>query len=210
MRIAPQDIQSSVNVKIDQTGGTSRRASARAAILDAAEAVVADVGAKHMTLEAVARRAAVSKGGLLYHFPSKETLLAAIIERHVTRLSEGGAALDNEGPSAGEIVAKLIRCRCDAASANRKGLRTAHGLLAAVAERPSLLDPMRAYNDELWARLKKSEGSEQALIAWLAFEGLLLMEIFHTSPVSDEERPRVIEALLGFLAQTEPPPKSLP
>ena len=42
-------------------------------ILDAAEAVVIERGVKGMTLETVAAKANLSKGGLLYHFPSKTT-----------------------------------------------------------------------------------------------------------------------------------------
>src|SRR5687767_14471935 len=45
---------------------------ARERILEAAERVVGDVGAARMTLEGVAQAAGVSKGGLLYHFPTKE------------------------------------------------------------------------------------------------------------------------------------------
>ena len=49
-------------------------------IIDAAEVVVAEVGAAHMTLDAVAGKAGISKGGLLYHFPTKEALLEAMIK----------------------------------------------------------------------------------------------------------------------------------
>ena len=44
---------------------------ARDRILEAAERVVAEVGAARLTLDVVAQAAGVSKGGLLYHFPSK-------------------------------------------------------------------------------------------------------------------------------------------
>ncbi|MFF4615626.1 TetR/AcrR family transcriptional regulator [Nonomuraea jabiensis] len=38
-------------------------------------------GAEALTLEAVARRAGVSKGGLFYHFPTKQALVAAMVDR---------------------------------------------------------------------------------------------------------------------------------
>ncbi|MDI9560109.1 MAG: helix-turn-helix domain-containing protein, partial [Pseudomonadota bacterium] len=40
-------------------------------IVRAAESVVVEAGASHMTLDAVATKAGVSKGGLLHHFPTK-------------------------------------------------------------------------------------------------------------------------------------------
>ena len=56
---------------------------ARDRILEAAERVVAEVGAARLTLDVVAQAAGVSKGGLLYHFPSKESLLGALAQRYV-------------------------------------------------------------------------------------------------------------------------------
>ena len=44
----------------------------RSQILDAAEAVVMRDGVRNLTLDAVAQQSSISKGGLLYHFPTKE------------------------------------------------------------------------------------------------------------------------------------------
>jgi AcrR family transcriptional regulator len=55
-------------IKIMEVRGSS---STRENILRAANLVVVEEGVSRMTLEAVAREAGVSKGGLLYHFPSK-------------------------------------------------------------------------------------------------------------------------------------------
>jgi AcrR family transcriptional regulator len=50
----------------------------RAKLLQAAITIVVEHGAAHLTLNAVAQTAQVSKGGLLHHFPSKEALLYGI------------------------------------------------------------------------------------------------------------------------------------
>lgn len=55
--------------------------SAREKILDAYEESLTTVGVAATTLDAVARIAGVSKGGLIYHFPSKEALADALIAR---------------------------------------------------------------------------------------------------------------------------------
>lgn len=59
------------------------RSDARTRILDAALAVADRVGAANLTLDAVAADAGVSKGGLLYHFASKDQLLRAVVEHHM-------------------------------------------------------------------------------------------------------------------------------
>ncbi|MBU8826345.1 TetR/AcrR family transcriptional regulator [Mycolicibacterium goodii] len=55
--------------------------SSRDRILDAYEDLLAVEGERFATLEAVAARAGVSKGGLLYHFPSKDRLAEALYDR---------------------------------------------------------------------------------------------------------------------------------
>ncbi|SPL92335.1 Transcriptional regulator, TetR family [[Actinomadura] parvosata subsp. kistnae] len=49
--------------------------------MDAAEDLLCDQGSAALTLAAVADRAGVSKGGLLYHYGSKEALIKGMVER---------------------------------------------------------------------------------------------------------------------------------
>lgn len=50
-------------------------------ILDALETLLLEKGVSQVTLENVAAAAGVSKGGLLYHFKSKDALLAGLVRR---------------------------------------------------------------------------------------------------------------------------------
>ena len=59
----------------------SRPPHARESVLDAFEELLIEDGERAATLDATARRAGVSKGGLLYHFGSKEALAAGMVER---------------------------------------------------------------------------------------------------------------------------------
>jgi len=59
----------------------ARPPHARERVLDAYEALLISGGERTATLDAVARAAGVSKGGLLYHFASKDELAAAMIAR---------------------------------------------------------------------------------------------------------------------------------
>jgi AcrR family transcriptional regulator len=54
---------------------------ARERVLDAFEEILITDGARAATLDATAKAAGVSKGGLLYHFGSKEDLAAGLLER---------------------------------------------------------------------------------------------------------------------------------
>lgn len=50
----------------------------RRALLDCAAQIAAERGAHAITIQAVATKAGVTKGGLLHHFDSKQALLAAV------------------------------------------------------------------------------------------------------------------------------------
>ena len=55
---------------VDHNGVMSRPPAAREAVLDAFERIIITEGERAATLDATARAAGVSKGGLLYHFGS--------------------------------------------------------------------------------------------------------------------------------------------
>jgi len=59
----------------------SRPPAAREAVLDAFERLIIGEGERSATLDATAKAAGVSKGGLLYHFGSRHALVGGLIER---------------------------------------------------------------------------------------------------------------------------------
>jgi len=67
--------------KAERNPGSRDAASARERILAAFETLLISDGERAATLDAVAARAGVSKGGLLYHFGSKDALIGGLIER---------------------------------------------------------------------------------------------------------------------------------
>lgn len=78
----------------------SRPPHARASVLDAFEAILIDEGERAATMDATARAAGVSKGGLLYHFASKAALEEGLIERMEVLAEEDtrSIAADPAGP----------------------------------------------------------------------------------------------------------------
>lgn len=71
-------------------------------MLDAYETLLIDHGPSAATLDAVAAAAGVSKGGLLYHFASKEALVTGLLERLRQRSAADADAIRNapDGPVA--------------------------------------------------------------------------------------------------------------
>ncbi len=178
-----------------------KRPNSREAILDAAEALASEIGANHMSLDAVAAKAGISKGGLLYQFPSKVALLKGMIERYVERLEtpEGRKKKSN-----GSEAARLLEARLAVRDKNiAKERRGSFGMIAAIAEQPALLDPVRSAHDRIWKRLREtSSDPELALLTWFAVEGLLFVELFGTNPLSKAERAKFLKRLATIADQS--------
>lgn len=179
-----------------------KRPNSREAILDAAEALASEVGANHMSLDAVAAKAGISKGGLLYQFPSKVALLKGMIERYVERLeTPAGRKKKTNGSEAARLLAARLAARGDKNMAKER--RGSFGMIAAIAEQPRLLDPIRSAHDRIWKRLREtSEDPELALLTWFALEGLLFVELFGTSPLTKSERAKLLKRLTAIAEES--------
>lgn len=79
----------------------ARPPRARESVLDAFEQLLVDEGERAATMDATARTAGVSKGGLLYHFASKDALEQALLERLDTLVDDDLDAMASspDGPS---------------------------------------------------------------------------------------------------------------
>jgi AcrR family transcriptional regulator len=166
----------------------------RETILQAACRVVIEGGSSHLTLETVARQAGVSKGGLLYHFPSKEALVRGMIE-HLNasfnaRIHQAYA--HDEGPARGRWLRAFVR-----ATFSSDQIDVSAGLLAAVALNPELLASNRA-NYQAWQQKFEADGldSAQATIIRLAADGLWFNELLGLAPLQQPLRSSVFNALI--------------
>ena len=65
-------------------------------ILDAAAALIGEVGAEAVTVQALAARAGASKGSMYHFFPDRESVFLALAERHVDALRACLAAAREE------------------------------------------------------------------------------------------------------------------
>jgi AcrR family transcriptional regulator len=178
----------------------SPRPSSKAVMLDAAEAIVLESGARHMTLDAVASRAGVSKGGLLYHFPSKDALLRAMLERLRKNMEETREKKSKglkKGPGR-EIKAYIL----SGADRDPRKDQIGSALLAAVAHDPKLLQSARDDFRRSLAEFTRS-GLHFKRVAVISFAvtGLILSELLSLSPLSSKERHELVEELLRLAGE---------
>jgi AcrR family transcriptional regulator len=174
---------------------------ARERLLDAAERLVLETGAGHLTLAAVAKFAGVSKGGLLYHFPSKDSLLEAMLARYLHDIEARVAARVRRRGKASrtEEFRERVKVLLEL-PANRRAAGAA--LIAASADKPELMARCRAdYRAVIDGLARLPGGFERAALVLLAVSGLVLGELLQLSPYTPAERKRLTKALLKAVEQ---------
>lgn len=167
-------------------------------ILDAAEAVMVESGGRGFTLDAVAERAGISKGGLVYSFASKEDLIAAALERELQRVLQDwqtNADRTDGLPESvlGAYVAEILTQDAD-------HLRTASLLMTALSHAPDVSAPGRAFYRSIFKHFDASTArGRDVRQAILAIEGLFLLRGLSLVPPDHEEWLSVVNHALATL-----------
>ena len=171
-----------------------RSSNQRPKILDAAFAVVSTEGSAHLTIDAVADAAGVSKGGLLYHFPNKRALLLGMLETMLERYAPE--------PSAAKLLPEHIEREKNQSDAEAAA---SIAILAAASEDPTLLDPARGRIAQLFkdARSSYADG-ELAQLLLLAVEGLRFLKMLKLCPLGETEDQALHQRLEALAAELEP------
>ena len=165
----------------------------KARILDAANKVLMEKGVEGFTLEMVALEAGVSKGGLLYHYPSKKQLIQGMIERMIAKVD---AALEEELiKSNGDYLSAYIHASFRTTTEPEK---LSYALFAAIANEPDLIEPLRSRFYKIQDRLSSVADvqPEIATLIRLSLDGLWLSDLHGFSPPSVEMRLKMKDALL--------------
>jgi AcrR family transcriptional regulator len=180
------------------------RPSQRERILDAAEQVVTARGAARLTLDAVAAEAGVGKGGLIYHFPSKQALLKGLIGRLAANYEASVAAASADPDGSRHPLGAHLRALIDAHERNH---RLATALIAVAANEPALLTEVSSRQREIVTRLlNATPRGARAVALTFAIDGLFLLEHLGLRPLKPADRKRVLQAIQDMAADLEESP----
>lgn len=173
------------------------RKSNRTLILDSAFRVIQRDGVRAMTFESVANESGLTKGGLQYHFPSREALLEALHERFAERWTTVLTDLLGKQPAEGTAQERLAAY---VSSSSKAATRAELLLLLETIDDPDLAVPWR-HLLETWAPPppKASDGDEALddFIVRLAADGLWLYEAMAAPPLSPALRRRITARIIA-------------
>jgi AcrR family transcriptional regulator len=178
------------------TNSRRGRPSARDKILDATLELIGDIGVPAVTLDGVAARAGVSKGGLLYHFRFKEELLAAANEHLVRRRM---AAREAEATRLPKGRGRRLKAYVLASANNGQGDdQISTKLLVAGSMTAEAAEPIRRYFKERFPPFADDVGFERAALVHAATEGLWFMDVLGLSPFSAKQRAQLVKTILSI------------
>jgi AcrR family transcriptional regulator len=175
------------------TPGRTTPTSTRERVLAAAEELVLRDGITALTLEKAATEAGLSKGGVLYHFPSRNALISAMVRHLVTQL-EAGLPERRTGTGPGSLTRAYIDDCFESGSdeLRQRTERLGAALLAEASAEPDLLQPLREVFAS-WQNQIINDGLDPALatVIRLAADGLWLTEMFGLSGLDPRLRDQV-------------------
>jgi AcrR family transcriptional regulator len=180
------------------------RPSQRTAVLDASLRLMRGADGADITLDAVAREAGITKPGLMYHFPNRETLMLAIVD-HAAASLEAAMVKVLGGPVADAPPAARIRAYAEVA-AQGSDSRAEYAIYTEAAYRPSLAGPwlerMARWFDlpvGLDARTRAA-----LTVARLAADGLWAAEATGVFPPRPQDRDAVVALIRSLTDEGGP------
>lgn len=182
---------------------TRQPAETRQRLLDEAARTILDKGLAGMTLDAVAKGAGVSKGGLLHHFPCKQQMVDALVSDLYHRFVADWKQLADADPVK---AGRLTRAYLKLATGERD--ERFHRLMTIISIEDRQNQTMRSlWRDFLTSLLRSGDAGEDGdsvtlAIVYLATNGLWEAEIEGVFEEKSELYRQITERLEQWTRQT--------
>ena len=166
-------------------------------ILEAAAHIINTEGVLSLTLEAVAKVAGLSKGGLLYHFPSKDALMEGMNDYLLNQYSDKiKNVADNDSDGKGRwtraYVTETFKQLDDEYAMNA-------AFLAAAATNPEFFAATKEQFEEMQSLIENDQIDPiVATVVKLAVDGLYFNELFGQLYLQKELREKVLKFLIDL------------
>ena len=178
------------------------RSSSLPQILDAAMRVLDAADGGDITYDAVAREAGLTKAGLMYHFPSKDAMMIAIIEHVIGRWQhelQDALGIPLEESTLEQRVRAFVQFTGTGGATPGE-----FAVFSEAVRRPGLSAPWLDYL-QTWFAVDGGDlpDATPLLLVWLAANGLWIAESTGILTLDDTRREALVAALLAILPGEE-------
>lgn len=171
-------------------------------IIEAAREILRTKGIEYLSMDRVAQKAGLSKGAVMYHFPSKMALQAALIQDYAQHMDSGLKKHEAmfEGTPEQTLVPAYIQWFRSFAADNNGWASVGVQLLGQQAMTPELLKPIHDWYRKLFARIEAlpEKQRNKMLTAVMAMEGFFFVRKFGLDSINLKQRDQVLDLLLDL------------
>lgn len=174
----------------------SKKTETKEKLFNATAKIINTDGVFSLTLEAVAKNAGISKGGLLYHFPSKDALIQGMNDYIITGCIQKIKDVANADPcERGKWIRAYITETFNQIE-NQYELNAA--VLAVIATNPKIFITMKEQFEELQNLIENDHTINPvvSMVIKLAMDGLYYNHLYGVMDLNKENRTKVINYLL--------------
>ncbi|WP_120493791.1 TetR/AcrR family transcriptional regulator [Microbacterium phyllosphaerae] len=172
------------------------RANSRSEILDAALRVVDAVGGADITYQSVAEEAGLTKAGLMYHFPTRDAMMIAIIEHVISRWQ---AELQDALGVPLEDSTLTQRVQAFAEFTGEGGVTPGEFVVFSEAVRRSELSAPWLEYLQTWFGFGDGVDTTPLLLVWLAANGMWVAESTGILTITAQQRAALLSMLTGLI-----------
>ena len=172
----------------------------RQKLLEAACRLLLEEGVARLTLSAVAARAGVSKGGLLYHFGTKEALVLAMLDHALQRFEEGIEAYVEQDREPGGWLRGYVRVSFSPAGTDMAMYATIGAALVATMGTDVRMLEAFLRHEKIWQQRAEKDGVDPVRVASVraAVDGVWLQAALGLDPRDVRERTALMDGLVAL------------
>ncbi len=173
---------------------TKHKDNSRAQLMTCMMSIVRDEGAGALTYDNLVAKSGLTRGGILYHFPNKESMLRALVEHYVLQeLDKVKNRWEQHGITADGLLKAEIEC---ALEADEKEQEISNSLLPVITQNPAMMREIKGIVEGRYVVLDEASiGFEKAAIVLLVIDAFEMSNAFGFTLLSDEDRKKVLRFL---------------
>jgi len=169
-------------------------------ILEACSRILRREGLTNLTLKAVASEAGFSKGGLLYHFPNKLSLIEALFRYHNDKFE---SRLREIAETEGDVPGAWLRAyaRASAEQIADPDNASLYASLFAAEDRYASAHKLMREKYDLWQKQVEDCGLEPdwATLVRFAVDGLWFSEMHRYAPPNPARHEKIVNLILELI-----------
>ncbi|MFZ4529656.1 MAG: TetR/AcrR family transcriptional regulator [Undibacterium curvum] len=172
------------------------RVSKKDLLLEIATGIVSEHGLASLTIDGLALAADVSKAGVVYHFKTRDDLIAALVARIIEEFDVHVRLRQNQTSSASPLKHTLNELSQDAFNMTPSQRQFLTNMLAAASLYPQLIGPVKAMYESVYLNLEQAgESAGRAMVLAAALDGITLLELLNFHHFSAAQREAIRSAI---------------